>query len=191
MERVNGLPFPVAKIDDFATNGLTGVEDSLAHRMHATERHHHHYERWFGAAAVPNGTVHVADSVADNPSAFQVDAGNDAWGTWVQILGSADTPAITGNVEYDLHLLDFVALERANTTHLIQVGFGATGAAALTAGTYSERVFHPQSVQGRPAPMPIETRRAAVGTLAWMRILVQGQNTGTMDFFIGSHEYEG
>lgn len=191
MERVNGLPFPVAKIDDFATNGLTGVVDSLAYRMHTTERHHHHFERWFGAAAVPNGTIHVADSVLTNPSAFQIDAGNDDWGAWVQVLGSADTPAIADKVEYDLHQIDFVAVERANTTYLFQIGYGASGAAALTAGTYTERVFRPQSVQGRPAPIPLETRRQDVGTLAWMRCLAQGADTGTLDFFIGDHEYEG
>jgi hypothetical protein len=179
------------KIDSFATDGLTGVSNSLAYRTHEIERHLHHWERWFGLAAVPDAEVHRADSIVDNVAPFQADGGNDTWGSWLQVLGSSDTPAITGSAYYDLHQIDVVAAERANTTYLIQIALGASGAAALTAGDYSELVFHPQSVQGRPAPLTFQARRVVVTTKAWVRILARGQNTGTMDFYVGLHEYEG
>lgn len=179
------------KIDSAATDGLSGTANSVAYRVHENDRHNHHWERWSGVAAIPNGEIHVADSITDNPSPFQVDGGNDTWGAWVQVLGSSDTPAISGSVYYDFHQMDIVAAERANTTHFIQVALGTSGAAALAAGTYTDKVFHPQSVQGRPAPIVFETRRVAVTTKAWVRILAKGQNTGTLDFYIGHHEYEG
>lgn len=179
------------KIDDLVVNGLLGVEDSLAYKVHENERHHHHWDRRMGLAAVPNGEIHRADSIIDNVEPFQANAGNDAWGTWLQVLGSSDTPIDGTNAFYDFHIINLVAVQRANATHLIQIGLGASGAAALIAGTYTELVFHPQSVQGAVEAIESNVRRQAVGTLAWLRVLVRGQNTGTIDFYIGLHEYEG
>lgn len=177
------------KIDQAATDGLSGTSNSAAFRTEELERHFHNWERWFGLAAVPNGEIHVADLITDNPSPFQADGGNDTWGAWVQVLGSSDTPAMAGNTQYDLHQMDIMTVERSNATHLIQAALGASGAAALAAGTYTDLVFRPQSVQGRAAPIPFLTRRQDTGTKAWVRVLVKGQNTGTMDFYIGCHEY--
>jgi len=53
----------INKIDSAASKGLDGIVDSIAYRIHETERHMHSYERWFGAAAVPNGEIHIADRV--------------------------------------------------------------------------------------------------------------------------------
>jgi hypothetical protein len=179
------------KIDSYATDGLNGVSNSLAYRVNEIERDVHSYERWFGLAAVPNGTIHRADSITDNVNPFQIDAGNDTWGTWVSVLGSSDTPAIAGSAYYDFHQVDIVAVQTANVVHFVQIAMGASGAAGLTAGTYTEFVFIPQSAAGRPAPITIQMRRQAAGTLAWMRNLVRGTNTSTLDFYIGLHEYEG
>jgi len=71
------------------------------------------------------------------------------------------------------------------------MGFGASGAAALTAGTYTEFVFHPQGTTGQRVPVPLMARRVAAGTLAWLRIMIPGQDTGTVNFFHGLHEYLG
>jgi len=189
-ETLNGIS-DRQKIDSAATLGLTGTSDSLAYRTNEIERHLHHYERWFGAAAVPNAEVHVADSITTSATAFQMDAGNDTWGSYLQILGSSDTPAITGSVYFDLHRLAIVTVENANATHLVQVVFGATGVAGLTAGSYTEFVFRPQSVQGAEMIVDFQTRRIAAGTKAWIRCWVSGANTSTVDFFFGLHEYEG
>jgi len=179
------------KIDGAATDGLAGTDNSLAYRVHEVERHFHSYERWFGAATVPNGEIHVADRIGTTTTAFQTDAGNLTWGNWLQVLGSSDTPADAGNAHYDLHRMQIVAVENANATHLVQVAFGASGAAALVAGTYTEFAFRPQSVQGSETIVSVQSRREDVGTKTWVRHLTVGQNTSTMGFFIGLHEYEG
>ena len=173
-----------------ANAGLEGPEDSLGYRVGEIERHLHSYESWFGAAVAPSGETHVADRIGTTQTAFQADAGNDTWGSWVQVLGSSDTPARTDQVKYDLHRFEFVTAERTGT-HFIQVAFGDSGAAAFTAGDYSEFVIVEPIGQALPGPIQVQDRRKDVGTKAWVRIFVPGQNTGTLDFYIGLHEYEG
>jgi hypothetical protein len=188
MERQDGVEF-AAKIDSLATNGLEGVSNSLAYRAHEVEIHFHHYTRVFGLAAVPAGETHRADTITTSPNPFQIDAGNDDWGSWVQIFGSTDTPS--GWVKWDASLISIVAAERANAVYLLQMAAGATGAAGLAAGTYSDNVFTPQSVNGRPAAINYAFRRQDATTKLWMRTWCRGQNTATLDFYVKLHGYAG
>lgn len=191
MERNNGMPFPEAKIDDLATNGLDGVDNSLAYRVHEIERHLHSYESWFGGAAVPNGEIHVADRLGTGIDGFVIDAGNLTWGSWVQILGSSDTPARGTNEKYDLHRILVTAAERATAIYFVQIAFGTSGAAAFTAGAYTEFPYYSPAQVSRSAPTDFQTRRITAGTKAWARCLCRGQNTGTLTFYVGLHGYEG
>ena len=178
------------KIDGAATDGLTGVSNSTAYRIHEAERHFHSFERWFELAAVPAAETHRADRIGGGNGPFVIDAGNDDWGAWVQILGSADTPAEAGMVKFDLHRIEISATER-NFTYFIQIGIGASGAAALSAETFTEAVFQPASNQVDSGPVVIQTRRADAGTKAWARCMCPGQNTATMSLYFGIHEYQG
>ena len=188
---VTTLQSETDKIDGAAADGLLGTADSLAYLAGKIERHQHSYERWFGVAGTPAPETHVADRIGTTSSPFQADAGNDTWGDWLQVLGSADTPATPAMAVYDPHRIMVVALENANAIHFVQLALGASGGAALTAGTYSELVFKPLSVQGQETILMIQTRGVDVGTKAWIRVWVVGKNTSTMEFFIGIHEYEG
>jgi len=173
------------KIDDLATAGLTGVYGSLAHRIAEVERHIHGYRRCFGLAAVPAAETHRADE----PAPFVIDAGNDTWGDWVQIFGSSDTPS--GWLYFDPHKLSITAVETANVTYFIQIAAGTSGAAGLAAGTFSDMVFTPQSVNGRPAAIEIGIARQAAATKVWARNLARGENTATLSFYLEMHGYEG
>lgn len=179
------------KIDSAASDGLEGVEDSVAYRIHELERHFHSFERWFGAAVAPVGETHVADRIGTTVTAFQADGGNNTWGSWLQILGSGDTPAIVDTVSFDGHRWLITAVERANAVHFVQVAAGPSGAAALTAGIYSEFVVKPITTNARSFPGAIQSRRIPVGTKVWVRIWAVGQNTGTLGFYFGLHSYEG
>ena len=183
-------PADTTKIDDKATDGLSGVKNSLAYRVGEIERHLHSHESWFGLAVTPDGETHRADRVGAGVLPFIVDAGTSTWGDWLQILGSSDTPARTAQVSWDFHRLLFTATER-NVVYFLQVGFGASGAAALTAGNYTEDVFIPASNQIDAGPISIQTRRHEAGTKVWARCLSYGQDTGTLSFYFGLHEYEG
>jgi hypothetical protein len=181
----NGNLLGSAYIDNAATLGLTGTSNSLAYRIAEVERHFHSYERWYGVAGTPSAT-HKADQIAKDIAAFEIDAGNDAYGDWVQILGSADTA-----LKFDLHELYFTYAETASTVHFVQIGFGATGADALTAGTYTEIIYRSGAAVQREAPVVIQTRRQAAGTLAWARVLAYDKDTSKVQFYFGVHYYEG
>ena len=150
-------------------------------------RHIHNVERWAGVAAVPSGEVHVADFDIMTP--FQPDAGNDTFGAWGQALGSSDTPVIAGNTFFDPHQLFITAAERNTAIHRIQVAWGASGAAAFAAGDYTEVMFKPPGATFIATPLPMKSQRQLVGTKVWVRIWAAGQNTGTLDMFIGVHGY--
>ena len=110
------------------------------------ETHLHSNERWFEKAAIPNGEIHVADRIGTvgGNGAFQIDAGNNTWGSWVQILGSEDTPADTGKIKFDVHRIEISSAER-NAIYFVQMAAGETGAIALTAGNVTEFVIKPLS----------------------------------------------
>ena len=188
MQTLDGVT-DAMKVDSAATLGLNGVSNSLAYRVHEIERHLHSGARWFEVAAVPAGETNAADRIGSGAGAFQIDAGNDTWGDWVLILGSDDTPAETGKTHFDPHLLVLEDNERA-AVHFIQFGRGASGAAALAAGTYTELVVDLASKAGGVI-IPVQTGRAPAGSKVWARCMVPGQDTGTLDFYIGLHEYEG
>ena len=181
---------PISEIDGVTTLGLNGVNNSLAYRVHEVERHLHSYERWFELAGTPAAETHRADAAGTGAGVFQIDAGNAAYGSWLQILGSSDTPAITGSAKFDLHRILITATER-NAVYVVQIAYGATGAAALTAGDYTESVFIPASNQVDSGPIEVQSRRVSAGTKAWARCICPGQDTATLDFMIGIHEYEG
>jgi len=179
------------KIDIQATDGLAGTENSLAYRIAEVERHLHHYERWMEKAGTPTAThkaVSIGDADGDGP--WVVDAGNDDWGAWVQTLGADDTPTDGVSTKMDPHLVLVTATER-NSTYFFRIGFGASGAAALSAGTYTETVFQPASNQIDSGPIHISMERVASGSLMWAQCMCPGQDTGTISFYLGGHEYEG
>jgi hypothetical protein len=180
----------VRGIDDQTHAGLSSTSNSLAYTCTEIERHFHSYERWFETAAVAVGETHVADAAGTGGGVFQVDAGNDDWGSWLQILGSEDTPAITGSAKFDIHRIEITAAER-NEIYVIQFAFGESGAAALSAGAYTESPFKPASNLVDSGPIVFQSRRQSVGTKAWARCICPGQNTATIDFMFGLHEYEG
>lgn len=153
------------------------------------EHHLHNKERWFETAAVPSGEVHVADRVGSGSGAFVADAGNVTWGVWLQLLGSSDTPVDAGDLKYDPHRIMVSTVERANAPTFVQLGWGTSGAAALSDGDYSEFVFQTAAAV-RSTPIDIIAKRIDVGTKLWIRVMVPGQDTGTVNLFFGVHFYD-
>ena len=181
----------VNKIDAEAVDGLAGVHNSLAYKVHEIEKHFHSAGSWFETATTPAGTTHTADRIGVGAGAFQLDAGDDTWGAWVQILGSTDTPARTGGAYFDPHEMLIEAAERENT-YFIQFTQGAVDAAtSYAAGAYTELVIGVDATRKFKEITSIHTGRAAAGSMLWARCMVPGVNTGTLDFFIGIHEYPG
>lgn len=187
----SGYSTEILKIDSQTTDGLEGTHDSLAYRVGEIERHLHSYEGWVGVAASPDGEVHAMDEIAPGIAAFQLDAGNNDWGEWVIIVGSSDTPFFDpSNKYYDMHRIMVTQTERTSL-YFIQYAFGnVDGDTAYAAGDYTTAPFIPSSNQ-IDGPFDIQMRRRAVGTKVWARAFCPGQNTATISFYPGGHEYEG
>jgi hypothetical protein len=89
---------------------------------------------------------------------------------------------------FDLHRVIFTASERA-FPYLIQFGFGTVSTGVLT-GTYTELVYDSLTAAGELSIQDIMCRRYASGTKVWARALCPGQDTGTITFMVGIHEYD-
>lgn len=151
-------------------------------------RHNHHNEIWFETAAVPSGELHIADRIGLGSGSFQIDAGNDDWGDWVQILGSSDTPIDPQTDELDFHSL-LVTDAEVNDTYYIQFAFGEDTTNALANNKFTEFPYDPVSAAGRTSPVIIASEHQIKTTKIWARCKCPGQNTATLDFIFGIHEY--
>ena len=161
---------------------------SVEKEAYEIETHLHSGARWFGAAAVPAASTHYGDRRAAGIAAYQLTSGNNTWGTWLGLFGTSDTPVTTGKTFFDPHQIAVTTANDTNT-YFIQFGRGATGAAALTAGTYTEFVYTPNTNQLDAGPIVTQTGRAPAGSIIWARCMVSGQNAKTIDFYVGIHEY--
>lgn len=183
----------IRKIDELEVNGLLGVHNSLAYKVHEIEKHLHSAGSWFGMAVTPTAT-HFADRIGTTTAPFQIDAGDSSvtptWGAWVQIFGSDDTPARPNQSYFDPHLMLIVDAER-EVTYMIQFSRGVSGDAGITAGTYTELCIGIDATKKFKSETPIQTGRAEAGDLLWARCIAMGSNTGTLDFYMGIHEYVG
>jgi len=162
--------------------------DSDTAATEATEaaKHFHSSETWIGRAASPDGELHVAD--ADGMLPFVMDAGDNTWGTWLQVSGSTDTPYRANMTKIDVHRIVITDVERDKAITRIQLAGGATGAAGLEAGTYTDIMVTPEK-NAKQSPLETRMPRFDAGTKGWARCWVTGQDTGTVNFFLGVHEY--
>ena len=169
--------------------------NTILAELEAIEEHLHGDERWYGKAKTANGEIHVADLISLYTktsfvvSPFQLDAGDDGWGGWVQILGSGDTPMEEGKTLFDLHKLLIVSAEQTLATTFIQIAVGTSGAAGLTAKTYTTLAYQTAVNHGSQGAVLFMFKRHIIGTKCWGRTLSVGKDTGTIDFYFGLHEY--
>lgn len=184
----------LAKLDTLATNGLLGVSNSLAYRVAEIERHLHGRERWFGKLAVQTATDWADNNIA---TPYRVTSGANAYGTdandEAQVIGTADTPAMAGNVRFDLHRI-FIVAASSETVWKLQVIYGTgTMADAIAADQYSTFMLKVDAAASSSPALPVDIMmpRGTCGvTKVWMRGW-NATNNATLDFFVGLHEYEG
>jgi hypothetical protein len=181
----------LAAFDTGFNDDMEVYGDKTAKSIYEIERHLHNREKWFGAAAVAVGETHVADRITLLPDPFRVDAGNDKWGDWLQILGSSDTPVEAVNNKFDFHKFLVVDHENNAQDHFLQV---ATGEYAdlpdkVAAEEMTEFGFLTGGGLATAAPIEFLDRRSNKGTKAWVRCWADTQNTSWLDFYHGIHEY--
>ncbi len=190
----SNVPADSEKIDSLATDGLNGVTNSLAYRVHEIEKHFHSEERWLGKLGAQTATAWADDTL----SPYQAISGNDTYGAdaddEAQVLGTADTPTMGSNVKFDLHRL-LVTSQSSTTAYKLRIVWGTgTMADAITAGQYTEVCVISNSALGLLAggsPVDVMMPRRTCGA---DKLWIQAWNAtddATIDFLIGLHEYAG
>lgn len=156
------------------------------------ENHLHNYEKWFGLAGTPAGETHRADRMDGAIAPFQLAAGNNDFNaTWLQVLGSSDTPVTSGKTKFDLHRM-IVTDTNSTDPFIIQIVTGESAgiAAKLTAEDFDEFPYVSATNNNDSGISEIIDKRCDVGEKVWMRCANVGGNGSLIDLYIGIHEYD-
>lgn len=172
--------------------GLLAPEDSISYRIGEIERHLHNTERWFGAANTPVGETHVADLMEITNAPFTLTAGDNDFGPWVQVLGSGDTPVVTGAVKFDQHRF-LVTDTNSTNPFVIQVVSGEFEdiPTKLANFDYSSSPYISATNNNDSGISDVLVRRQDVGVKVWSRVRCIGESGTVISLFFGIHEYEG
>ncbi len=174
------------KIDSLATDGMLGVNNSLAYRTHEIEKHFHSEEHWYGNDTDGTG------STANNLVEWQLEAGEGgAYGTEVQLLGAndiSDSDFSFTPVKFDSHRILVTASSANDKNYMIQFwsGTGVFGAADLI----TEVPYRTGANSAEVTPIPMQMSRQAVANKIWARTKCE-TNSATVDLIIGVHAYVG
>jgi len=180
------------KIDNAATLGLLGTSNSLGYRTEEIEKHFHNQEKWFGLAGTPNGEIHRADLMDGLIQPFALLSGASAFGNWVQILGSSDTPFKAAQVKYDLHRA-MITTTNSTNAFIIQIATGESAGLAtkITAKDYSSFPYIASTNQSDSGISDIIDPREGSGEKHWARCACVGASAKTINCYFGLHEYVG
>ena len=184
---------PAAQIDSVATDGLTGVVDSLAYRVHEIAEHLNARSRWLGRADDQTAGSWSSDQLTpyraiSGANEYGTDPGDEA-----KIIGVDNGPYILGNVSFDLHQLLIVDVSEDTEYKLRIVYSDSTLIAGLVADQYTEAMIkfdrlNPQQSAG--IPFDVRMPRVDVGTQVWAQAW-NVTDDATIDFYVAIHEYEG
>ena len=180
------------KIDDLAVDGLLGVNNSLAYKVHEIEKHFHSHGIWFGLAGTPDAELHRADLMDGVILPFDLLSGASDFGNWTQILGSDDTPVKAGYAKFDLHLF-LVTNTDSTTPFIMQIikGESADFAAKIAAKDYSTVPYVSVSNNNDSGISFIQQTRVNTGQKLWVRVANIGATGKTLSAYFGLHEYVG
>jgi len=152
--------------------------------------HIHNRERWCGISADQSGNDWC---LPDSLNPFVVASGNGDFGTAIKVIGTDNTPLITGDTKFDPHMILITDLENA-TPWIVRVIYGTgTSGDAVTAGQYTE--FMLAAANAGPPVRPggvargILMPRLDAGTdKVWVSVK-NATNLDEMEFFVGTHGY--
>ena len=168
------------------------LENEIAKEAYEAEKHVHSGERWLGKLGTVAGVSDIASDVT--MSTFTIDGGDDTWGAWIQVFGTNDTPIDTGKTKFDPHQILVTFVERTTSVHRIQIahraGLASLASDAWAAGDYTVAMFISTAANIKTTPVEVQSQRITAGDKVWARCWVDGQDTGTVKFFIGIHEYD-
>jgi hypothetical protein len=168
----------------------TTLDTAIEQETYEIEKHLHNREKWFGAAASPSGETHVADRIGGATTTFALLSGNSDFGSWVQVLGSSDTPVYPDMTKIDAHRF-LVTTTDSTSPFIIQVASGESSglAAKITAEEFTEAPYIAATNSNDSGINDIMSIRIEVGEKVWARCACIGQDAKTINLYFGIHEY--
>ena len=194
-EGVNNVLDPTEILADIA-DVQSDVTDILAdlviieQEIYEVEHHLHNHEKWFGVAAVPAGETHIADRLGPGIVPFALLSGNDAYGNWLQVVGSSDTPVQADRTRFDLHRY-LVTTTNDTDPFVIQFieGEAADIAAKVALEDMTEAPYISATNNADSGISDVIGERIAVRVKCWARAICIGKDAKTINIYIGIHEY--
>lgn len=181
------------KIDNVSVDGLLGVNNSLAYKVHEIEKHFHGRECWRGKLGSQTATAWAEDTLTP----FQCISGSDDYGAdandEAQVLGTDDTPFIGSMVKFDVHRI-FVDGVSSATLYKMRFVWG-TGTMADAVMAFQFSCFHLKfdTVGNVKASFPVDVMMPRLNSgvdKVWAQCWNASDNS-TIDFLVGIHEYVG
>lgn len=165
----------------------TALLQSIVIDAHVTRQMNSTRAFWFGAAQNPVGETHTADVLSTKT--FTISAGDNAWGEWLLVMGSSDTPMNGGgNALFQGTKVLIIDVTHKRSVTFIQTSVGETGQAGVDAGNYSLLVATPDSDEKNDSHS-ISGGLVPVGTKVWARMWIPGQSSGDLNFYAAFKEY--
>ena len=178
---VNGVSSD-AKIDILSVDGLSGVNNSLAYKVHEIEKHFHNDEQWFGK---DGGDTYLSRS---SITPWQITAGTgEAYGTEIQISNGDEIESGSTTKKYDFHRFYITGLDTANVVYKVEIYYGTNVFGDSTLLTEFVTACA-NANQADTHPLAIIAPRITCNNKLWARCKCQ-TNGATLDFVIGVHTY--
>jgi hypothetical protein len=169
---------------------MSALKINTEKSIYRIEHHLHNREKWFGIAATPNGDIHVADRMTLLPDPFVFITGNDDFGDWVQILGSADTPVRSGMTKFDFHRFLVTTTSDINYYAFQMIdGEQADFAAKLADDDFFETPYISLSGQNDSGIEEFMNYPHDSGEKIWIRAACKDKNAENISAIFAIHEY--
>lgn len=171
------------KIDGLAVSGLSGVNNSLAYKVHEIEKHFHNSAQWFGK----DGGDNLLNRDSVTPWAL-VAGTSQAYGTEVQLSDGTEVESGSATKKFDLHEILIVDNDAGNavTTYKIQFWYGTGLFAAATLLTECVCSFY--SVSDNHGVIVMVCPRITCNNKLWARVKCS-VNSKSLSFIMGVHTY--
>ena len=153
------------------------------------EHHLHNYERWLGS------TSGVAPADEDSLDAFSVTSSATAgqFGTPIAVFDGTDTPVQSGMTKFDVHRLLITNVSVNNEVFRLRFADNSDGdtswADAVAAGRYTDLIVQVTNAGELVSPLHMIQKRLNTQGKIWVAVAKEGTGAGTVEFFVGIHEY--
>lgn len=143
-------------------------------------------ERWASKLAVPAGNRVTETGMTP----FQAVSGNNAYGTALLIMDTADAVGLYSRaVQYNIYKI-FVTDVGHTTVYRVRICYGTTTAAdAVTAGQYAETIFRTPDIVYDNWLIELRMVRVLSAWKSWLQVW-NATNLSPVDFYTGLRFFE-